>query len=871
MTEEFHLSVTPVGTDVYLVRTEKVAPGVPLAEEQVVWPVSDWLNQARQLLDDPMLGLLQTSDHRFIGEKPSPSSPPFIPDGGGGEDIAGKIAASLGLDLNLVSLGQQLYNALFYGTIRDSWLGAGLLARDRGAQLRLRLGLKDRRLACLPWEIMYADDRPLATGTDVVFSRYQPTPVSQPSSRVHRQHQEPTRVLKILMAIAAPSDRAFLELEAEALQLKAELEKTTAAVSDIQLEILPQPDREQLTRALEHGQYQVFHYAGHSDLGSSGGEIHLVSRTTGLTEKLSGDDLAGLLVNNGILMGVFNSCRGACGPTSDLGEPTRDNLVHRLGERNLAEALVKRGIPVLAMVERIPDRVALTFSQLLYRNLKQGYPVDLSLNRVRQGLISAYGSHQLYWALPILYLQPDFDGCLIAKKEDKVHDWFAATNVYPAILEEEEENSDTNGQKALSNSAIAEDRKEIVINPQNFEVYNYLGLEFYNSGHLEEAIAAYQLAVQANPDFVNAYNNLGVASYDLGRIPEAIAAYEKVLEINPHHESARNNLELALQYQPESSTDSEATLDAHPVESTNSAPPVVTDKDKSHQIDRNQRRVLPISWLKRWLWLGIGVTCLGFLLFGFYRWQSRPSLVTLPPRVEVPAPNVNPDSLENLTAKATQLFEQGDIAGGQKIVGQLLDEGLLNFARTALEAVPNDQLDRPEISFIRGRLAWQEVQQGNPNYSLNDARRYWEWATANQGNNPIYYNALGFAYYAEGNLERANASWLKALELLSASSNPQQLTQEVCSTSADTLTACAGLALVITKYAQNQAPTQQARSLAWAVSLHQMVMQGDPVNFQPQALGMNNWLWTEAAIEEWRSLFNLSVTKSPQQSQWANT
>ena len=107
-------------------------------------------------------------------------------------------------------------------------------------------------------------------------------------------------------------------------------------------------------------------------------------------------------------MAVFNSCRGAYGDSSDLAEDSR--------ERNLTEALVKRGIPaVLAMAERIPDDVALTLTQLFYRNLNQGYPVDLSLSRARAGLISAYGSHQLYWALPILYQHPEFDGYLTGK------------------------------------------------------------------------------------------------------------------------------------------------------------------------------------------------------------------------------------------------------------------------------------------------------------------------------------------------------------------------------------------------------------------------------------------------------------------------
>ncbi|UBF27762.1 CHAT domain-containing protein [Kovacikia minuta CCNUW1] len=69
------------------------------------------------------------------------------------------------------------------------------------------------------------------------------------------------------------------------------------------------------------------------------------------------------------------------------------------------------------MAERIPDDVALNLSRLFYRNLKQLYPIDLSLSRARQGLLSSYGSNQLYWALPILYLHPEFDGYLQSSDE----------------------------------------------------------------------------------------------------------------------------------------------------------------------------------------------------------------------------------------------------------------------------------------------------------------------------------------------------------------------------------------------------------------------------------------------------------------------
>lgn len=393
MSQEFILSVTPVGDDEYLVRTERVAPGVPLAEEQVRWPIDQWLALSSQLMNDPLLGVL--------GAKAAQGTALA----GRGYSMAPKNPAT-----NLVSLGQELYSGLFQGNLRDSWTCAQGIAQHRREVLQLRLGLKGRRLPRLPWEVLHAGDRPLATGTDVVFSRYQPG-----TSLFKQTRPVPSGPLKILMAIASPSDRDSLQLKREVLDLQQELENRTVnplthslQAPEIQLTILEQPDREQLTQALEQGNYQVLHYAGHSNLGPRGGELYLVSSRTGLTETLSGDDLAGLLVNNGIQMAVFNSCRGAYGDSSDLAEESR--------ERNLTEALVKRGIPaVLAMAERIPDDVALTLTRLFYRNLNQGYPVDLSLSRARAGLISAYGSHQLYWALPILYQHPEFDGYLTGK------------------------------------------------------------------------------------------------------------------------------------------------------------------------------------------------------------------------------------------------------------------------------------------------------------------------------------------------------------------------------------------------------------------------------------------------------------------------
>lgn len=403
MTQEFHLSITPIRADEYLVRTEEVSPGVPLAEEQFVWPTLEWLTQARQLMNDPIVGLLRGDRHLHPpGTAPQSSTNDTID--------------------NLITLGQHLYGSLFQGRLRDSWVTAQGIAQHRGEALRLRLGLKGAHLPCLPWEVLnggmndgyHVSSQRLATGVNVLFSRYLADagmggrlPLTMPP--------KPRQTLNILMAIAAPTDQQQLKLQQEAhhlqdeLRLKANVLQSAMGdrLPDIRVTILEQPGREELAQVLEQGQYHIFHYAGHSDLGRAGGQIYLVNRKTGLSETLSGNDLAGLLQNNEIQLAVFNSCRGAHTATSASQEGTEGGT--------LTEALVNHGIPaVLAMTEQIPDDVAISLTRLFYKNLKQDYPVDLSLSRARQGLLLAYTSEQLYWALPTLYMHPEFDGYLTA-------------------------------------------------------------------------------------------------------------------------------------------------------------------------------------------------------------------------------------------------------------------------------------------------------------------------------------------------------------------------------------------------------------------------------------------------------------------------
>ncbi|MDF5734185.1 MULTISPECIES: cell division protein HetF [unclassified Nostoc] len=833
MTQEFHISVTPVGQNDYLVRTEQVAPGVPLAEELVTWPVADWLIAAGHLMNDPLKSVLQGD---------------IFASGGNESDIARN-------SVNLVALGQLFYNALFQGTLRDSWITAQGIAQNHQQVLRLRLGLKDIRLARLPWEVMHAGDRPLATGPYIAFSRFQSgilgaSPLrslrgATPTPNMPTPREEGG--VKVLMVIASPSDQVRLDLlKQEAIKLQAELHRVPRLAEgsnrfpEIELTVLDQPGREELTQALEQGRYHVLHYSGHSNFGSNGGEIYLASRRTGLTEILTGDDLAGLLVNNNIQMAVFNSCLGAYTAASDASGDT--------GERNLAESLVKRGISsVLAMSERIPDEVALTLTQLFYRNLSQGYPVDLCVSRVRQGLISAYGSHQMYWALPILYLQREFDGFL--SQETDLSESAELLNQYSSPL----------GATSTMYSSMADDSEM----PLGME-------EMIPSGLTPDSSGLDWLGEDTWGDLVDeieyddpSYEEDSAIVSDLFRqLDNQKAPTELDQQIHENSLQQRQVSEEITSLQEQADLWGEAP--APPPQVAGNFAGNWQNSDFSHRRSppqasqpapaRNRTR-----HRKLWPIVGIvGISALAAAIGLNWWWQNRHQ-VTLPNIPVIPSQSLPIQKQQNIdlqtaqtgivAATATEKLSQGDLQGGLLAVEELLNRGALAAADTALKLIPNKQADQPSVNFYKGRLAWQSIQTGDNNYSVDDARRYWETAAKAKPESLLYNNALGFAYYTEGNLNRANDSWFKALNL----ALKEQKTDSTSTVPKDALTSYAGLALGLYKSALSQSSGKQTQYLNEAIKLRQLVLKSDSVNFQVDKLA-KNWLWTEKAIADWRSL-----------------
>lgn len=811
MTQEFHISVTPVGNNEYLVRTEEVASGVPLAEEQVSWPVETWLGHTRQLMQDPLLGVLQGQTLTRYRNR-------------GASTASNSALSSEPSVMSLVELGRQLYNGLFQGTMRESWTCAQAIAQNRREFLHLRLGVKGKRLASLPWEVLYAGDRPLGTGPDVGFSRYQPGGVSHFHSQILASNQP----LKILVAISAPDDRESLQLKREVLHLQEELQRDTQRSSaahrtrpEVQLTILEQPDGQQLTQALEQGQYQVFHYAGHSNLGVSGGELYLVSSRTGLTETLTGDDLAGLLVNNGVQMAVLNSCRSAYAHGSHSGEDT--------AQFNLAESLVRRGIPgVLAMAEQIPDEVALTLTRLLYRNLNQGHPIDISLSRARQGLVSAYGSHQLYWGLPILYLHRKFDGYLAADA------------------------TETQTSRAISSSLFAP------ISTQNWGESGLPPAEKKTEKKPSDSLEFAFSKADIDPFLkdIEPVDRLAEEDEDPEFTGDSFSHQLKTSQPSSPQKGGNNNPTLA---------EKQETISA--VKSSRISP------TKTHQTIHFLSSIKPLKFntLKSWLPLALLLVPMSLGLGLFYNsilqiGKSEAEVALSKPTKSNPkiANSTGEQPLDLSTAKtdyvlgiAVEQFYQENLLAGVEATTELLDRGAITEAKAALAAVPVPDSDKPEINFLWGRLMWQAINQGSADYMMDDVRRYWERAVQQRPNSLEYRNALGFAYYSEGKLDQAYQTWLQVLDLEEPAFNEETIQRKLAQlkdvNKPQILTAYAGLGLVLMKSTAELPPPEQAMRLSKAVKFCNKVLSEAPEEFKPHLLSQN-WLWTNAIIRDWRLL-----------------
>ncbi len=297
----------------------------------------------------------------------------------------------------LKEVGDKMFSALFGMRVRALYnKSEGLV--DAGKGLRLRLRIEPPELNVLPWEFMYDSDRGefLGLSKRALITRY-----------LAVQEKEQSLVatslpMKMLIAIASPSDLAQLDTEQEKTLIENALRPL---IDELKIEVsylIPATKRGLRQHLLDEDEdYHIIHFVGHGDFQRGEGVLAFVGRD-GKRDLIYGEDLGDLLADTSVRLVVLNACKGA-----------QQNATKAF--MGVAPALVRAGLPaVVAMQFEIKDSSALAFTQDFYEMLTRYMPVDEAVSRTREALMLEAGKGAVDWGTPVLFMRAR-DGVIFKK------------------------------------------------------------------------------------------------------------------------------------------------------------------------------------------------------------------------------------------------------------------------------------------------------------------------------------------------------------------------------------------------------------------------------------------------------------------------
>lgn len=258
--------------------------------------------------------------------------------------------------------------------------------------VRLRLLIREPRLAQIPWEYTYlsvlgrdSTSDFLALHPKVSMVRHEPLPLPQASVIA----RDPDR-LRLIAGFANAPGYAQLQLAKERRVVQKALKELPGDGASVDYQpFLENPSADTLRTALL-GKADLFHFAGHGGFEQGQGFIVLPSPDGEKAERLPADTLGKLLSGAGVRVTVLGAC--------DTGR--RDGSSPWAG---VAPALAAENIPaVVAMQYKIRDDRAVKFARELYRGLVVGLSVD---EAVYWGRLAVHDPDDISasWGIPVLY------------------------------------------------------------------------------------------------------------------------------------------------------------------------------------------------------------------------------------------------------------------------------------------------------------------------------------------------------------------------------------------------------------------------------------------------------------------------------------
>ncbi len=283
--------------------------------------------------------------------------------------------------------GQELFEGLFTGAVRETYRASVAVARERGSKLRVVLHLDAAELAALPWEAMWDSEarsylcrkEPLVRHVASPFTP-DPLPVTPP--------------LRVLCLVASPRGLPPLDVERERQHLDEALASATAD-GRLHLAWLENATWDALQDRLLSGTWHVLHFIGHGDYDPvlDQGRVALTREEDGRADWVEAGRLVDLLneADPTPRLVVLNSCSSGQSGTQDILSGT-------------AAALVNGGISAVAAMQfRISDPAAVAFPRGFYKALAAGKPVDAALSSGRIAILGR--GESLEWVTPVLYMR----------------------------------------------------------------------------------------------------------------------------------------------------------------------------------------------------------------------------------------------------------------------------------------------------------------------------------------------------------------------------------------------------------------------------------------------------------------------------------
>ncbi len=290
--------------------------------------------------------------------------------------------------------GRHLFDFLFAGENGSLLRECQRLADAQQSGVRIKLNIRDPRLAALPWEFLYDPRRRdyLCLDPHTPLVRY--SELAQPLLPLRTNAP-----LRIRAMIAQPKEFAQLDVALEKRRIEDALERLRAS-GEVELSWVEGESAFDLQRAMRRGDWHIFHFIGHGGFDRARDEGFLVlADEAGNSDLLYASQLARLLrmQRTTLRLVLLNACDGARGSNLDIFSSTASSL---LGD-----------VPaVLAMQYRITDGAAKQFSQTFYEAVADNLPIDSAVADARNA-INLRDRLSLEWGTPVLFMRSE-DGQL---------------------------------------------------------------------------------------------------------------------------------------------------------------------------------------------------------------------------------------------------------------------------------------------------------------------------------------------------------------------------------------------------------------------------------------------------------------------------